>query len=236
MNIVARKWIFGLVLLFMGQPQIATAQAIDLTNPLRLTTFHAAVESVVFKDVSALRVTSAPETVTANPAGDAERNRVDHLVLVGNDFHNGTIELDIAGEPGHGASGGARGFVGIAFRVQPDHRQYDCIYLRPTNGRGVDQERRNHSVQYVSHPTFPWYRLRKDSPGRYESYVDLQPATWTHVRIVVEDDRARLYVHRNDQPSLVVNDIKSGTDGHGGVALWIEGSTIAHFANLSITR
>mgnify|MGYP003885129677 CR=1 FL=1 len=34
---------------------------------------------------------------------------------------------------------------------------------------------------------------------------------------------------------VIVNDVKSGAAGKGGVALWFEGSTIAHFANLKIT-
>ena len=73
--------------------------------------------------------------------GAGEAGRLDHLALVdGVGFANGTIELELAGEPAAGAAGGARGFVGVAFRVQPDRRTYDCIYLRPTNGRADDQE------------------------------------------------------------------------------------------------
>jgi hypothetical protein len=36
-------------------------------------------------------------------------------------------------------------FVGIAFRLQEDLQTYDAFYVRPTNGRADDQERRNHS-------------------------------------------------------------------------------------------
>lgn len=113
---------------------------------------------------------------------------------------------------------------------------YDCFYLRPTNGRAEDQERRNHSAQYISHPDYPWFRLRQETPSKYESYVDLQPATWTAVKIVVEGATAKLYVHGNDQPTLIVNDLKSGVDGKGAVALWFEGSTVAHYSDLKITK
>ena len=65
------------------------------------------------------------------------------------EFGNGTIEAEIAGAPAPDAPEGARGFVGIAFRVQPDLRTYDAFYLRPTNGRADDQERRNHAAQYI---------------------------------------------------------------------------------------
>jgi hypothetical protein len=98
---------------------------------------------------------------------------------------DGTIELDLAGAPRADAFEGARGFVGVAFRRQKDPLRYECLYLRPANGRAEDQLRRNHSTQYVSHPDFPWHRLRRESPGLYESYVDLVPGEWTRVKIVV---------------------------------------------------
>jgi len=82
----------------------------------------------------------------------------------------------------------------------------------------------------------PWFRLRWGSPSKYESCVDLQPATWTQIKIVVEGEKARLYVHGNEQPSLIVNDVKSGPNQSGSVALWFEGSTIAHYANLKISK
>jgi len=162
--------------------------------------------------------------------------RLDHLVVVTDHFHDGTIELELAGQPAPGAAGGARGFVGIAFRIQEALETYECIYLRPTNGRAADQERRNHSVQYVSHPDYPWHRLRRETPSRYESYVDLEPAEWIDVKIVVAGSTARLFVHGNEQPTLIVSDLKLGADASGPVALWIEGSTIAHFRNLRVTR
>jgi hypothetical protein len=156
-------------------------------------------------------------------------------VIGGLTFGNGTIEAEIAGEPAPGAGAGARGFVGIAFRVQDDLRTYDNFYLRPTNGRADDQERRNHAVQYESLPDWPWSRLRKETASKYESYVDLIPGMWTTVKIDVRGDHARLYVHNQEQPVLIVNDVKSGPNAKGAIALWIEGGTIAHFRNLTVT-
>jgi len=133
-----------------------------------------------------------------------------------------------------GAGGEARGFVGIAFRVQEDLKTYDAFYLRPTNGRVDDQERRNHSAQYISLPEWPWSRLRKETPSKYEAYVDLVPGAWTKIKVEVRGEQARLYVHDNEQPTLIVKDVKSGVDGHGGVALWLEPGTVAHFRNLTV--
>jgi hypothetical protein len=184
------------------------------------------------------RQRAAPPPPT--PTAGAAPPRVDFLELLavvgGSEMSDGTIELDLAGEVKPGAPAGSRGFVGVAFRVQPDLRTYDAFYLRPTNGRAEDQERRNHTAQYVSHPDWPWFRLRAETPGRYESYVDVQPGKWIHLKIEVAGEKARLYVDGADQPTLIVNDLKSGAGGKGRVALWIEGSTIAHFANLTVTK
>ena len=137
------------------------------------------------------------------------------------DFATAPLEVEVAGEPRAGTeAGGARGFVGIAFRLQKDPLRYECFYLRPTNGRADDQLRRNHSAQYISHPDHPWHRLRKENPGVYESYVDLVPGEWTRVRIVVAGTKAQLFVHGAGQPTLVVNDLKLGS-AEGAVALWI---------------
>jgi hypothetical protein len=157
------------------------------------------------------------------------------LVLIeGSDFENGTIELELAGEPAPGADPSMRGFVGVAFRVDPeDTDRYECFYLRPVNGRADNQLQRNHSTQYVSHPEYPWYRLREASPGVYESYVDLVPSEWTRVRIEVDGTAASLYVHGADQPTLIVNDLKHG-DSSGLIGLWLHSSTLAHYRNLKI--
>ena len=150
-------------------------------------------------------------------------------------FGDGTIEVDVAGAPRSDAFEGARGFVGIAFRLQKDPSRYECFYIRPKNGRADDQLRRNHSTQYVSHPDHPWHRLRKEAPGAYESYVDLVSGEWTHLKVVVSGTDARLYVHDAEQPALIVKDLKLGAS-EGAIALWIGAGTEGHFANLQVDR
>jgi hypothetical protein len=156
-------------------------------------------------------------------------------ILGDSDFTNGTIDAEVAGAPRAAAPGDSRGFIGISFRVQQDERRYENLYLRPTNGRAEDQLRRNHSVQYTSEPDFPWPRLREESAGTYESYVDLEPGAWTAMRIVVSGRRAELYVNGATQPCLIVNDLKLG-DTHGRVALWAHSSTDAYFSHVAIHR
>ena len=150
-------------------------------------------------------------------------------------MRDGIIEVDMAGAPAPGAGQGARGFVGVAFRVAPDAQRFEYIYLRPTNGRADDQVRRNHSVQYASHPDYPWERLRKEEPEKYETYADLETGAWTKVRIVVSGERARLFVNGAAQPTLIVNDLKMGNT-EGGIALWVGPGTQAHFADIKISK
>ena len=125
--------------------------------------------------------------------------------------------------------------MGIAFRVAADPSKYECFYIRPTNGRADDQLRRNHSTQYISMPDYPWFRLRKESPGQYESYVDVVPGEWTKIKVEVDGAKARLYVNDSPQPVLIVNDLKLG-DSKGSVALWIGLGTEAYFTKLQISE
>ena len=154
-------------------------------------------------------------------------------ILTDSSFEDGTIEVELAGAPRQGAQEGSRGFIGIAFRVQDDPSKFECFYLRPTNGRAEDQVRRNHSTQYVSGPDFPWFRLRKENPGVYESYVDLEAGAWTKVRIVVSGTEARLFVHGAAQPALIVHDLKHGKSS-GRIALWIGQDTEGYFSRLTV--
>ncbi len=240
-------------------PRAALAQRWELATIDGLRLHNVSAEPVTFAGKRALRIAISTEAAAIYerlqaappPApGAAAATATDFLELLalvaGTELGDGTIDVDLAGDVRPGAPPGSRGFVGIAFRVQPDLRTYDAFYLRPTNGRAEDQERRNHTAQYISHPEWPWYRLRTETPGRYESYVDIQPGKWIHLRIEVSAEKARLYVDgtepaqggsgRGEQPTLIVNDVKSGAGASGQVALWIEGSTIAHFANLVVTK
>lgn len=188
-------------------------------------------ERVTYKGRGALRVSDTAA------AGVVDGERL--VILSKTEFQDGVIEIELTGEPAANAGEGARGFVGVAFRVSPDAAKnapkYECFYLRPTNGRADDQVRRNHSTQYISFPDFPWQRLRKEFPEKYESYVDLVPGEWTKVKIEVRGDKARLYVQGAPQPVLVVNDLKRG-QSQGQIALWIGPGTVAHFADLRVSK
>jgi hypothetical protein len=203
-----------------------SAQQVALA-PSALQLVHVKADTVSYKGRGAVRVVDA---APANMEGDGRL-----AILSATSLEDGVIEIDVAGEPAAGASQGARGFVGVAFRASADGARFECFYLRPTNGRADDQVRRNHSAQYISAPGFPWFLLRKEFPEKYESYVDLAPGEWTKVKIEVRGARARLFVHGASQPTLIVNDLRQ-KPAAGAVALWVGPGTIAHFANLRISK
>ena len=217
--------------------QPAGGRRYPLTSTVGLRPHNVTVTAVTHAGRSGLRVTTSAEVQQRIQALPLEQqSQVERLaVLEPSDFANGVIEAEIAGAPAPGAQDGARGFVGIAFRVRPDLTTYDAFYLRPTNGRADDQVRRNHSVQYISHPDWTWSRMREETPKRYESYVDLVPDVWTRIRIEVRGDTARLFVHGQPQPTLIVHDVKSGAHARGAIALWIGSGTVAHFRDLRVT-
>jgi hypothetical protein len=194
------------------------AQQID-----RLAGKNVSIAQVTFKGRSAIQVIATPDASNASS----------YALVKDTSFRDGTIEVDLAGQPAAGAATAARGFIGIAFRIQADGR-YEYIYLRPTNGRADDQVRRNHSTQYSSNPDFDFAKSRQEAPEKYESYVDLEAGAWTRYKIEVDGRKARLYVHGAEQPCLIVNDLKLEPQA-GGVALWVGPGTEGYFSNLKIT-
>ena len=200
------------------------ARTFQLNSLSDLDLHHVQAELVTYRGRHAVRLVEQAEPSTDDHA---------IAILSGSDFKDGVIETEIAGAPRKDAPQDMRGFVGIAFRVQPHASRFECFFLRPTNGRASDQLRRNHSTQYISHPDFPWYQLRKEKPGVYESYTDLVPGIWTPIRIVVSGTQAQLYVNGAEQPCLVVYDLKLG-ETQGQIALWIGAGTEAYFSTVSV--
>ena len=142
-------------------------------SPAGLRLHNVSATPATLQDRKGLRVELSEETTRRLKAMTPEEQQqaaqqglIEQLAVIeASDFGDGVIEAEIAGAPRADAGEGARGFVGIAFRLQDDLKTYDAFYLRPTNGRADDQVRRNHSAQYISHPDWPWFRLRKEIPG-----------------------------------------------------------------------
>lgn len=205
-----------------------TELLLKLDNVAQVEARNVSVRAVDYRGGSALEV----RRLVMGAAPD-----IDTFAFVpGLDFHNGTIEVEVAGSPLPDAPPGARGFVGVVFRVQAADGSFgsEGIYLRPTNGRADNQVRRNHSTQYFAYPGYDFARLRREAPAQYESYVDLIPGEWTSMRIEVQGTTAKLFVGGAAQPTLIVNDLKRGADAHGSVGLYVDNGTDGHFRNLRV--
>ncbi|WP_294241017.1 hypothetical protein [uncultured Chryseobacterium sp.] len=194
--------------------------------PSDIVPFQVTVEKSVHKGKDALAL-----KIKGEPEGDKTV-----AILKNINFHNGTIEATVSGQPLANAGEKAREFVGIAFRAASDASKMEVFYVRPTNGRANDQLRRNYSSQYISIPGYPWEKLRKETPGEYEAYVDLVPAEWTGIKIVVKDETARLYVNDASQPTLIVNHLKQGKDMRESIGLWIGPGILGHFTDIKVTK
>jgi len=153
-----------------------------------------------------------------------------------NDFTNGTIEVTLLSRLLPGAEAYARGFIGVAFRINTDNSRFESIYIRPTNGRAEEQLRRNHSTQYFSYPDYKFDRLRKEAAGQYESYADMGLNEWIKMKIVVKNAQAKLYLNDNLQPVLIVNDLKLGPANSGAVGLFLDGGTDAFFRDIKVVK
>jgi len=219
------------VMLGIGAPPVlaeGNAITLSLSDASQVRPRNVTVEAVRYGGSEALEV---------RQTGPYRGFDTDTFAFVpGLDFHDGTIEVDVAGSLLPGAPPDARGFIGIAFRIDAESGGFasEGFYVRPTNGRADDQVRRNRSTQYFSYPGYDFDRLRREAPGRYESYVDLVPGEWTHLRIEVSSATARLYVGGAAQPALIVRDLKRGADAHGTVGLFVGVGTDGHFRNLSV--
>jgi hypothetical protein len=171
---------------------------------------------------------------TASPLTDGARvglrldSAAGHGVawIVGSDFATGTIEADIRGKDVL-----QRSFVGIAFAGANDST-YELVYLRPFNFRAADSTRRAHAIQYVADPDYPWPRLRREYPGRYEKPLipAPDPTAWVHLRLVVSQADVRAYVDGGSAPSLVVERLRPGARGR--IGLWVGTQSDGDFASV----
>ena len=124
-------------------------------------------------------------------------------------------------------------FVGIAFHGV-DSTTYEAIYFRPFNFKTPDPARHSHAVQYISHPTYTWQKLRAERPGAFEQPVSPapDPNAWFHVRVVVASPKVSVFVGDAKQPSLVVTQLSDRTKGL--VGLWVGNGSGGDFADLKI--
>jgi len=158
----------------------------------------------------------------------SENQAMGVVYLEGIEFSNGAIECDLRGKDVQGQS-----FVGVVFHGL-DGNAYDAIYFRPFNFRAQDSEKRSHAVQYISHPTYTWQKLRAEQREKYEQAVKPvpDPNAWFRVRVVVASPKVSVFVKDATEPSLVVNQLSDRKKGL--VGLWVGNNSAGDFANFKI--
>jgi hypothetical protein len=148
--------------------------------------------------------------------------------LNGLDFQNGTIELLIRGRNSPG-----RRFVGLAFRGVDDET-YDAVYFRPFNFVADNELSRSHMVQYISHPTYTWSKLREEHTGKYESTLPdpPDPDRFFRARIVVRKPRVEVFVNDDNKPCLVIDELTDRDCGR--IGLWMGNNSDGSFAEMVV--
>ncbi|MFN8488299.1 MAG: hypothetical protein U0350_11945 [Caldilineaceae bacterium] len=203
--------------------QITTRVGAELANLCPVNTF---VNTTKIEGREAIQIMKDPKVKAVDEATFAR--------IVDANFKNGSIEVTVLSKLLADAPDFARGFIGVAFRIDERNAQFECIYIRPTNGRADDQLRRNRSTQYFSYPDFKFDRLRQEAPGQYESYADIGLNEWITIKLEVRDERAKLYLNKGEHPVLIVNDLKHGADASGGIGLWVDIGTEGYFTDLRV--
>jgi|GEM_PF-431199 len=220
-----KEFCFGVAVLLAatGRANAADVQKFPLIDAAGLAAHNVKFETVIYQGRKAIRMTTVTQ---GDDAGFA--------LLPGTDFQDGTIEADIAVKVTRPPGARTPGFIGIAFRAKPDGSEYELFYVRPKNALSENQSMRNHSVQYCAEPNYGWYKLRREWPFVYESYAEIEPETWTKVKIEVSGRTARIFLNGSDKPSLVVDGLKS-SNLHGTIGLWGYAGEESYFSNLRIT-
>jgi hypothetical protein len=185
--------------------------------------YNVELEATTYQGRKAVRITTLSNEDKASVA-----------MLRGVDLQDGTIEVDLAVKILTPPGVRMPGFTGLMFRAKPDGSEYELFYLRPKNALADNQSMRNHAVQYCAEPGYGWYKLRREWPFVYESYAEIEPEKWTHVKIDVTGRVARIFLDGSTKPSLVVDGLK-GANLHGAVGLWAYAGEESYFSNLRIT-
>ncbi len=152
--------------------------------------------------------------------------------LVDSSFHNGVIEVKMLSRLLKDAPDFARGFIGIAYRIENDEK-FEAFYVRPTNGRNCDDlVRRSHGCQYFAYPNYTFSYFRERNITKYENEVDIDLNEWIDLKAVIIDDKASFYI--NDKLVLEVEMIHSKAL-KGQVGLFVDIGTEAFYKDLKIT-
>lgn len=142
------------------------------------------------------------------------------MYLKDSTFKNGVIEFDMALTQD-------RYFPGFGFRVQ-DQENYESIYLRPHQMGNPD------AIQYtpVYNGQAAWQLYHGEG---YSTAVRYPMGEWVHVKLIVQDSQAEVYIDNPDKPALVIHQLKREPKP-GKISISNGAPTVTRFANFRYTK
>jgi len=142
------------------------------------------------------------------------------IYLKDNTFTNGTIEFDMMLTKD-------RYFPGLSFRIQ-DKANFETVYLRPHQVGNPD------AIQYM--PVFngqeAWQLYYGDG---YSTAIVYPLDAWIHIKLLVRDTQAEVYIGNPTKPALVIHQLKRPVKS-GQISLHNDWPSIARFANFQYTK
>lgn len=199
---------------------------IDLTK-ISLKAVNTAIDHVELDGESVLRVVKKNKIMQFDENTYAKINDIC--------FHNGTIEVKMFSRLLPDAPDFARGFIGIAYRINDDDTKFESYYVRPTNGRNCDDPlRKTHGSQYFSYPYYTFSYFRENNITQYEAPVEVDLNEWIQLKAIIQDSTAQFFINDMAHPILIVDDMKHGSDLKGAIGFFVDIGTEAFFKDLKI--
>lgn len=145
----------------------------------------------------------------------------------------GVISVDVRARLLPDAPDYARGFVGLAYRIQDDGAAFECIYLRPANGRmhAPPPPRDRRAVQHFAFPDWKFDRLRDVASDRHEAGADIALDRWHRLEVGLTATETIARVDGTE----VLRVAPLAAVRPGRVGLWVDIGTEGWFADLRIT-
>lgn len=198
-------------------------------NPetILIKTVHTNAEWVNLADETVLKVVKKDKLM--------EFDENTYVKLVDSSFHNGEIEVKMLSRLLPDAPDFARGFIGIAFRINEEDTAFESFYVRPTNGRVTDSIRKNRAVQYFSYPDYTFEYFRNLEIIDFEGPAAIGLDEWITLKAVIHGATAKFYLNDLTEPVLIVEQMKLGADARGAVGLFVDIGTEGFFKDLKIT-
>lgn len=157
------------------------------------------------------------------------------FLLLPDPFTDGDIAVDLRARLLPDAPDFARGFIGLAYRVQPEAARFESVYLRPLNGLAhtPPPPRDRRAMQYFAYPDWKFDRLRDVAPDRFETAAPIRLDHWHRLHLKIRGTCLSVWV---DGALVMTLDQTLLPAMSGRVGLWVDIGTEGWFRALSINR